>query len=142
MSDAWAKTKNGKPQVGDVTEGSLVVTPEKTQAFADISGDDNPLHFDEEVAKRSIFGELIGHGAMMVGVLNGVMVKLPGPGTVMMHADWKFLKPCRIGEEIVGRAEIIEVRDDKPMAKVRTTVTRSDGEVCLDGTVLTYVSPT
>lgn len=140
--DAWVKTTNGKPMVGAVCESSLVITPEITRTFAEISGDDNPLHFDEAAAKRSIFGELIGHGAMMIGVVNGAMVKeLPGPGAVMMHSDLKFLNPMRVGEKVTGRVEVIEVRDDKPMCKVRTTVTRSDGKVCMDGTILTYVSP-
>jgi acyl dehydratase len=142
VDDVWGKTVRGKPDIGAVFEGSMVVTPEITQKFAEVSGDDNPVHFDIEVAKRSIFGELIGHGAVSIGLLNGIMVKgYPGPGAVMMHADWKFLAPTRINEEITGRCEIVEVRDDKPMCKVRTTVTRSDGKVCLDGTVLCYVSP-
>ncbi|UZG60323.1 MaoC family dehydratase [Rhodococcus opacus] len=140
--DPWANIKGGKPRVGDVAEGSMTLTPEKTKAFADISGDHNPLHFDEEAAKRSIFGERIGHGAMMIGAINGVMVqKIPGPGAVMMHADWRFSNPVRVGEEITARVEVLEVRDDKPICKVRTSVIRSDGVICLEGDILTYVSP-
>ncbi|BAO93144.1 MaoC family dehydratase [Caballeronia cordobensis] len=141
-SDAWGKTTNGKPVVGATCECSLIITAEVTRKFAEISGDDNPLHFDEAAAKRSIFGELIGHGAMMIGVVNGAMVKeLPGPGAVMMHSDLKFSNPMRVGEKITGRVEVLEVRDDKPICKVRVTVTRSDGKVCMGGTILTYVSP-
>lgn len=140
--NAWAATANGKPQVGQVAETTLKLTPEVTEKFAEISGDNNPVHFDPEVAERSIFKRLIGHGAMTIGCLNGVMAReLPGPGCVMMHADWKFFNPSYVGETITGRVEVIEVRDDKPMVKVKTTVTRPDGEICLDGTVLCYVSP-
>jgi acyl dehydratase len=141
-NDAWSQTVNGKPKVGDVAETTLAITPEVTRIFAEISGDNNPVHFDLEVAKRSIFKELIGHGAMTIACLNGVMAReLPGPGCVMMHSDWKFLNPTRVGETITGRIEVIEVRDDKPMCKVKTTVTRPDGKVCLEGTVQCYVSP-
>jgi len=141
-NDAWSNTINGKPKVGDVAETTLKITPEITRIFAEISGDNNPVHFDLEVAKRSIFKELIGHGAMTIACLNGVMAReLPGPGCVMMQSDWKFLNPTRVGETITGRIEGIEVRDDKPMCKVKTTVTRSDGKVCLDGTVQCYISP-
>ncbi|MDV6244897.1 MaoC family dehydratase [Rhodococcus opacus] len=140
--DPWKNVLGGKPIVGDVAEGSMILTPEKTQAFADISGDHNPLHFDEAAAKRSIFGELIGHGAMMIGAINGVMVqKIPGPGAVMMHADWRFSNPVRVGEEITARVEVLEVRDTKPICRVRTSVIRSDGVTCLEGEILTYVSP-
>ena len=142
VADAWSKTVKGKPRVGDVAETRLAITPEVTRTFAEISGDNNPVHFDLEVAKRSIFKELIGHGAMTIACLNGVMAReLPGPGCVMMHADWKFLNPSRVGETITGRVEVIEVRDDKPMCKVKTTVTRPDGKVLLEGTVLCYISP-
>lgn len=141
-NDAWSKTVKGKPKLGAVAETSLEITPELTKTFADISGDNNPVHFDIEVAKRSIFKELIGHGAMTIACLNGVMAReLPGPGCVMMQADWKFLNPSRVGEKITGRVEVVEVRDDKPMCKVKTTVTRSDGKVCLEGSVLCYISP-
>lgn len=141
-NDPWSKTVKGKPSVGQVAQTSLLISPEVTKTFADISGDNNPVHFDTDIAKRSIFGELIGHGAMTIACLNGVMAReLPGPGCVMMHADWKFLNPSRVGEEITGRVEVIEVRDDKPMCKVKTTVTRPDGKVLLEGAVLCYISP-
>lgn len=141
-NDVWSKTVNGKPKVGQIAETKLEITPEVTRIFAEISGDNNPVHFDKEVAERSIFKQLIGHGAMTIACLNGVMAReLPGPGCVMMHTDWKFLNPSFVGEAITGRIEVLEVRDDKPMCRVKTTVTRPDGTVCLEGTVLCYISP-
>ncbi len=66
---------------------------------------------------------------------------LPGPGTVFLHVDWSFKAPVRPGDEITGAVEVLEVRQDKPITRLRTTVTRGDGVVALEGTALCYTVP-
>jgi len=60
---------------------------------------------------------------------------------VFLHVDWSFRAPVRPGDEITGRVEVIEVRDDKPITRLATTVTRGDGAVALEGDALCYTMP-
>ncbi|HZD06514.1 MAG TPA: MaoC family dehydratase [Longimicrobiales bacterium] len=107
--------------------------------FTEISGDRNPLHYDEAAAKASRFGEIIVQGGVTSAVLNAVVAEdLPGPGTVFLHVDWSFKAPVRPGDDITGAVEVLEVRQDKPITRLRTTVTRDDGVVALEGTALCY----
>ena len=70
-----------------------------------------------------------------------VAERLPGPGTVFLNVNWDFKAPVRPGDVITGRVEVIEARADKPVTKLRTTVTRDDGTVALDGTAVCYTIP-
>jgi acyl dehydratase len=107
--------------------------------FTEISGDRNPLHYDAELAGRTLFGELIVQGGVTSAILNAVVAeKLPGPGTVFLHVDWNFRAPVRPGDVIAGEVEVLEVREDKPITRLRTSVTRQDGVVALEGTALCY----
>jgi acyl dehydratase len=107
--------------------------------FSEMSGDMNPLHFDEEVARRSPFGEIIVQGGVTTAILNAVVAeRLPGPGSVFLHVDWRFTAPVRPGDVITGAVEVLGVRVDKPITRLRTTVTRGDGVVVVDGEALCY----
>ena len=78
---------------------------------------------------------------MTTAILNAVVAeRLPGPGTVFLNVNWSFLAPVRPGDEITGTVEVLEVRDDKPITRLRTTVTRHDGTVVLDGTAVRYTT--
>jgi acyl dehydratase len=103
------------------------------------SGDRNPLHYDLTAAKASRFGEIVVQGGITSAILNAVVAeRLPGPGTVFLNVNWDFKAPVRPGDVITGRVEVIEARTDKPVTKLRTTVTRGDGTVALDGTAVCY----
>ena len=105
--------------------------------FTAISGDRNPLHYDEELANATKFGEIIVQGGVTSAILNAVVAeKLPGPGTVFLHVDWNFKGPVRPGGKITGAVEVIKVRTDKPITELKTTVTRDDGTVVLEGEAL------
>ena len=107
-----------------------------------MTGDRNPLHYDEKAAAASRFGEIIVQGGVTSGILNAVVAhELPGPGTVFLHTEWDFKAPVRPGDEITGAVEVIEGREDKPITRLRTTVTRGDGIVALDGIALFYTTP-
>jgi acyl dehydratase len=125
--------------MGDVAELSRTVAPTDIERFTEISGDHNPLHYDIEAAKASRFGEIVVQGGITSAILNAVVAeKLPGPGTVFLNLNLDFKAPVRPGDTITGRVEVTEVRDDKPITKLRATVTRHDGVVALEGTAVCY----
>ena len=130
---------DGPPTVGDVAELSRTVTAADIERFTQISGDRNPLHYDLDAATSSRFGEIVVQGGITSAILNAVVAeKLPGPGTVFLNVNWNFTAPVRPGDTITGHVEVIEVRNDKPVTKLRTTVTRDDGTVALEGTAVCY----
>lgn len=127
------------PQVGQTAELSRTVGDDDIALFTRISGDRNPLHYDEAAAAASRFGEIVVQGGITSAILNAVVAeKLPGPGTVFLKVDWAFTAPVRPGDTITGRVEVISVRPDKPITQLKTTVTRQDGTVVLDGTAVCY----
>ena len=128
-----------RPEVGQRAERRRRVVAEDIGLFTAISGDRNPLHYDEDFARRSRFGEVIVQGGVTSAILNAVVAEeLPGPGTVFLHVDWSFRAPVRPGDTITGAVEVREVRDDKPITRLATTVTRDDGTVALEGAALCY----
>ena len=133
---------SGIPTVGQRAERTREVSPEDIEMFTAISGDHNPLHYDEEVARATSFGEIIVQGGITSAVLNAVVAEdLPGPGTVFLHVDWSFRAPVRPGDKITGAVEVLSVRSDKPITELKTTVTRDDGTVALEGQALCYTMP-
>jgi acyl dehydratase len=137
--DGWAGIIKGKPKVGDVAERSRRTGMKDIEAFTEMTGDRNPLHYDRELAEASIFGKLIVQGGVTSGILNALVAEdLPGPGTVFLGVEWKFVKAVGVDETITGRVEIKEVRDDKPICKIETSVRNEAGEICLSGTATVY----
>jgi acyl dehydratase len=124
---------------GQKAQRSLTLTAAHVAAFAEMSGDYNPLHFDEEFAARTKFGRLVVQGGLTTGLLHAlVAMDMPGPGTVFLSQDWKFTAPVYIGDTITGHAEVISVHASKPVCQLKMTVTRQDGEKVLDGTAWCY----
>ena len=140
--DIWRRTINGKPEVGHSAERVRRTSMHDVEMFTEMTGDRNPLHYDEKAAARSPFGSLIVQGGVTSGLLNAVVAEdLPGPGTVFLGVEWRFIRAVTVGEEIIGRVEITSVRDDKPICTLETTVRNASGEVCLSGTATTYTVP-
>ena len=130
------------PQVGDIARRTRTIGARDIELFTELTGDRNPLHYDEAAASASRFGGLIVQGGVTSGLLNAVVAEdLPGPGSVFLHVDWTFKAPVRPGDEITAEVEVLEARDDKPITKLRTTVTDQDGTVVLDGTALVWTEP-
>jgi acyl dehydratase len=129
-------------KVGNVARRSRKITAEDIELFTRLTGDRNPLHYDEDRANRSRFGGIIVQGGVTSGLLNAVVAEdLPGPGSVFLHVDWSFKAPVRPGDEITAEVEVLEARPDKPITKLRTTITNQDSTVVLDGTALVYTEP-
>jgi acyl dehydratase len=142
MTDKHEIWPAGKPQVGQRAELTREVSQDDIEIFTAISGDRNPLHYDEEFAKATKFGGIIVQGGVTSAILNAVAAeKLPGPGTVFLHVDWSFKAPVRPGDRITGAVEVTNVRTDKPITELKTTVTRDDGMVVLEGNALCYTMP-
>lgn len=135
-ADVW---KGRKPTVGQSAERTREVAARDIELFTAISGDRNPLHYDEEFATATKFGEIIVQGGITSAILNAVVAEeLPGPGTVFLHVDWNFRAPVRPGDQITGLVEVLEVREDKPISRLKTSVIRGDGTTVLEGTALCY----
>jgi acyl dehydratase len=145
LEDANVNTQiwpGGMPAVGQTASRSRQVEREDIELFTRISGDRNPLHYDEAAAGATPFGTIIVQGGITSAILNAVVAEdLPGPGTVFLHVDWNFRAPVRPGDEITGLVEVLHVRVDKPITRLRVSVTRDDGVVALDGEALCYTMP-
>ena len=127
------------PKVGDIAEMSREITADDISQFSAISGDFNPVHYDAVAAAGTRFGEIIVQGGVTTAILNAVVAeKIPGPGSVFLSVEWKFLNPTRPGDVITGRVEVTGVRPDKPITHLKTSVIRQDGEVCVEGTAVCY----
>ncbi|MGH2818277.1 MAG: MaoC family dehydratase [Actinomycetota bacterium] len=129
-------------RVGETASRSRAITTRDIELFTEMTGDRNPLHYDEELASRTRFRGLIVQGGVTTGLLNAVIAEqLPGPGSVFLHVDWSFKAPVRPGDEITAEVEVLEIREDKPISKLRTTITNQSATVVLDGTALVYTEP-
>jgi acyl dehydratase len=129
-------------EVGATARRTRRVTERDIELFTELTGDRNPLHYDEDAARRSRFGGLIVQGGVTSGLLNAVVAEdLPGPGSVFLHVDWSFKAPVRPGDEITAEVELLELREDKPLSTLRTTITNQEGTIVLDGTALVWTEP-
>lgn len=127
------------PEIGERAELSRTVERGDIEKFSEISGDFNPLHYDDEAAKRSQFGEIVVQGGITSAILNAVVAQeLPGPGTVFLNVDWDFEAPVRPGDTVTGVVEVTDVREDKPITELDTRVLRQDDVTVLEGTAVCY----
>jgi acyl dehydratase len=129
-------------EVGAVARRTRKVSERDIELFTELTGDRNPLHYDRAAAEASRFGGLIVQGGVTSGLLNAVVAEdLPGPGSVFLHVDWSFKAPVRPGDDITAEVEVLEVREDKPLTRLRTTISNQEGAVVLDGTALVWTEP-
>jgi acyl dehydratase len=125
--------------VGQRAERSLTLTPKHVATFAELTGDYNPLHFDEAFVARTKFGRLVVQGGLTTGLLHAlVAMDMPGPGTVFLSQNWKFTAPVYIGDTITAAAEVLSVHASKPVTQLAIRVTRQTGEVVLEGEAWCY----
>jgi 3-hydroxybutyryl-CoA dehydratase len=95
--------------VGDTASMTKTVTEADVMAFAKITGDFNPMHVNEEFAKKSRFGKRIAHGCLSSGLISAVLgMKLPGPGALYAGQTVKFTKPVFFGDTITAKATVVE----------------------------------
>jgi acyl dehydratase len=126
-------------QIGQKASRSLMLTAAHVQMFAEMTGDYNPLHFDQDFAAKTKFGRLVVQGGLTTGLLHAlVAMELPGPGTVFLSQEWKFPAPVYIGDTITAEVEVLSVHETKPVTHLRMVVTQQDGERVLEGEAWCY----
>lgn len=125
--------------VGQKAVRTMTLTAGHVKAYAEMTGDYNPLHFDEDFTSRTKFKHLVVQGGLTTGLLHAlVAMDMPGPGTVFLSQNWKFTAPVFIGDTISAEAEILSIHATKPVTQLRVTVTRQNGEVVLEGEAWCY----
>jgi 3-hydroxybutyryl-CoA dehydratase len=122
-------------KIGESQEVSKTISETDVYLFAGISGDFNPVHMNKVEAGRSLFGKQIAHGILVGGLFSNVIgMKLPGPGTIYMEQDMKFLKPVYIGDTVSARVEIVEVlNQEKNVLRLSTQIKNQNGDIVIDG---------
>jgi len=138
----WNSTIAGMSEAGATASRTRTTSMRDVEMFTEMTGDRNPIHYDEELAAASPFGGLIVQGGVTTGLLNAVVAEdLPGPGTVFLETHWKFIKAVGVGESITATVTVEDVRPDKRICKLKTVFANGDGEECVVGTATTYTMP-
>ncbi|WP_433502403.1 MaoC family dehydratase [Pseudonocardia halophobica] len=142
MTDTRDTAQRTVPRVGTTASRSRLVTRRDITLFTEISGDRNPLHYDEERAAATRFGGIVVQGGVTTALLNAVVAEdLPGPGSVFLQLDLGFKAPVRPGDVITGTVEVTSAREDKPITALDVRVTRDDGVVAVEGKAVCYTEP-
>jgi len=119
---------------GDSAEITKTIEQADVDAFADLTGDHNPVHVDEEFAKTTRFERRIVHGMLTASLISSVLAnKLPGEGSVYLGQTLQFLKPVFPGDVITARVTVKEIREDKPIVKLETLCINQRGEIVIRG---------
>lgn len=139
--NGWVATIKGVPKVGDVARRSKTLSARDIELYTQITGDKNPLHYNEKAARGSIFGGLIVQGGVTSGLLNALVAEdLPGPGTVFVSMNLRFTKAAYVGDTITASVEVTSARADKPICTLAVEVRDSKGDVCLSGEATTFTA--
>ena len=128
------KNLSAVPAVGTRATRERTITDDDIVRFAEVSGDRNPVHLDEEYAARSPFGQRIAHGFLVGSLISATIgMDLPGPGSIYLGQTLKFVAPVHIGDTVTVSVEVIKVREDKSILTLRTDCTNQEGNVVLTG---------
>jgi 3-hydroxybutyryl-CoA dehydratase len=120
--------------VGDTFEQNFIVTDDKVRGFAAVSGDDNPLHIDEEFAKNTRFGKRIAHGMLIASFISKVLGRdFPGDGTIYVSQEVRFKRPVFIDDTVTVKIEVLEKKDEKNRIILSTDVYNSEGKKVVEG---------
>jgi acyl dehydratase len=126
---------------GQTARRSATFTAEDVETYSRLTGDRNPLHWDEAFTAATRFKRLLVQGGLTTGVLHAlVAMDLPGPGSVFLSHNWRFTNPVYIGDTITAEVEVRSVHATKPVAQLGVRVTRQDGEVVLEGEAWCYTA--
>ena len=121
-------------QIGDRASMSKTISDYDVYGFAGITGDFNPVHVNDEFAKTTMFKGRIAHGMLSAGLISAVLgTALPGANTIYMGQELSFRAPVMIGDTITATVELLEKIEGKNRLIFRTTVTKQDGTLVVDG---------
>jgi 3-hydroxybutyryl-CoA dehydratase len=120
---------------------SKTITEADIQGFADLTGDNNPLHLDAEFARRSRFGRPVAHGLLVAGMISAALgTRLPGAGAIYVSQSLRFLKPVYPGDTVTATVEVTAWQEDRGMVTVRTTCANQSGDAIIDGEAVLLVA--
>lgn len=129
------------PRVGDTASRSRQVTTTDIERFTELSGDRNPIHHDADAAAATPFGGIVVQGGVTTAILNALVAEdLPGPGSVFLELNLRFVAPVRPGDTITGEATVTSVREDKPVSHLDLRVLRDDGTVVVEGNAVCWTA--
>ena len=125
--------------LGQSVEISHVVTDADIRAFAAVSGDNNPVHLDEDYAAATPFKTRIAHGMLSAGYISAVLgTRLPGPGAIYISQTMNFKRPVRIGDEVITRATVSAIDSEKARVTL-ATVCEVAGKAVVEGEAVVMV---
>ncbi len=125
--------------VGQSAELTRTVGEADIVAFADVTGDTNPVHLDADYAATTSFGQRIAHGMLSAGYISAVLgTQLPGPGAVYLSQSLKFKRPVKIGDAVTASATITEINEAKAQVTL-ATVCKVNGKAVVDGEAVVLV---
>jgi 3-hydroxybutyryl-CoA dehydratase len=136
MKEMSEETKKSTelPAVGARATRERTITDADILRFAEVSGDRNPVHLDEEYAARSPFGRRVAHGFLTGSMISAMIgMDLPGPGSIYLGQTMKFLAPVAIGDTVTVSVEVVAVREEKRILTLRTDAKNQDGVLVLTG---------
>jgi 3-hydroxybutyryl-CoA dehydratase len=126
---------------GDKASRTQTISDEMIRAFADLTGDTNPVHLDNAYASTTRFGRRIAHGMIGAGLISATLANdLPGPGTVYLSQTLQFKAPVYPGDTITATVEVKSTRPDKPIVTLSTICTNQENKVVLEGEAVVLVS--
>lgn len=121
--------------VGQEAEASRCFTMEEVRQFAGLSGDNNPLHVDEEYARAGRFGGCVVHGILVSGLISRVLgTQLPGEGSIYLEQNLSFRKPVYVGDRVTARVRITEIQQEKKIVTLETNVYNQENACVILGT--------
>ena len=122
-------------KIGDQASTAKTISESDVYLFAGITGDHNPAHVNEVYASQTRFGRRIAHGILSAGLISAVLaMKLPGPGTIYLGQELKFVRPVYFGDTITATCTVSELLPEKNSARLETVCTNQDGAVVIKGT--------
>jgi acyl dehydratase len=122
------------PKIGDSASLTKTFSDADVRAFADISGDKNPIHLDDDYAEQTRFKQRLVHGMLTSGLISAVLgMQLPGPGSVYIRQIINFRAPVYINEAITATVTVSKVRTGKPIITLETVCKNQDDIIVLDG---------
>ncbi len=131
-----------KIALGETAQLSTTITDRDIQAFAELTGDHNPVHLDDAFASRTRFKRRIAHGMLVASQLSKVIANdLPGQGSVYLSQTLKFVAPVYPGDTVTARVTVLSVREDKPIITLETVCVNQDGQKVITGEAIVLVQP-
>lgn len=127
-------------KIGDTFAKSRLVTDELIRAFAELSGDHNPIHLDEEYAAGTRFGKRIAHGMLSGAFISAVLgYEFQERRIVYLSQTMRFVFPVFIGDVITTTATVNQIREEKGIVKLDTVCSNQDGKIVVEGEALVMI---